>query len=292
MSQRIELRALVNRDGRLLLFGAREGAEWALPGGSFSEEADDVDAAMDTLLRQAGIVTEDIAEAFLQTAYVPHGDSHYVLNLYAPLDWSGEPAPAAGQEAGWFHLDDLIDIPMDAGIREAVLGAYGVLEPGDDSRRALVAVAEASALRPPGDDVRAARESGVGPRRAAGLDVLRTLGGAADPTLGFARMKKSSPELAEDIVDFALGEVWSHPGLDRRTRSLEVVAMLAALGGRAGPLRSHINGALNHGATPEQVVQTLRMVAVYAGFPAALEAWPIMEEVFAARGIARPGAAP
>jgi 4-carboxymuconolactone decarboxylase len=82
--------------------------------------------------------------------------------------------------------------------------------------------------------------------------------------------------------------VWSRPALDRQTRSLQVVAMLAALGGRSGPLRSHINGALNHGATPEQVVETLRMVAVYAGFPAALEAWPVMEEVFAARNIPRP----
>jgi 4-carboxymuconolactone decarboxylase len=88
-----------------------------------------------------------------------------------------------------------------------------------------------------------------------------------------------------------MGEVWSDPALDRRTRSLEVVAMLAALGGRPGPLRSHLNGALNHGARPEEVVQTLRMVAVYAGFPAALEAWPIMEAVFAERGIARPGSA-
>jgi 4-carboxymuconolactone decarboxylase len=64
--------------------------------------------------------------------------------------------------------------------------------------------------------------------------------------------------------------------------------MLAALGGKAGALRSHLNGALNNGATPEELVETLRMVAVYAGFPAALEAWPLMEEVFAARGIPRP----
>jgi 4-carboxymuconolactone decarboxylase len=102
-------------------------------------------------------------------------------------------------------------------------------------------------------------------------------------------MEKATPEIARDVIDFALGQVWSHPALDRRTRSLQVVAMLAAMGGKHGPLRSHLNGALNHGATPEQLVQTLRMVAVYAGFPAALDAWPLMEEVFAARGIPRPG---
>ncbi|MFN0146699.1 MAG: carboxymuconolactone decarboxylase family protein [Dehalococcoidia bacterium] len=290
MSQQIELRALVNREGRLLLFRSPAGGEWTLPGGSFAEESDDVDAAMDTLLRQLGIVTVEIAEAFLQTTYVPRGESHDVLNLYAPMDWTGEPAHPEGHEAGWFHLDDLIDVPMDGGTRDAVLRVYGVLEPGDDGLQLLAALNRDAGTPPATAGAREPDPEHPG-RHEAGLDVLRTLGGAADPTLGFARMKKSSPELADDIVDFALGEVWSHPGLDRRTRSLEVVAMLAALGGRAGPLRSHINGALNHGATPDQVVQTLRMVAVYAGFPAALEAWPIMEEVFAARGVPRPGAA-
>jgi 4-carboxymuconolactone decarboxylase len=91
------------------------------------------------------------------------------------------------------------------------------------------------------------------------------------------------------VIDFALGEVWSNAALDRRTRSLQVVAMLAALGRTGGPLTAHINGALNHGAAPEQVIQTLRMVAVYAGFPAALEAWPVMERVFEQRGLQRPG---
>jgi 4-carboxymuconolactone decarboxylase len=129
-------------------------------------------------------------------------------------------------------------------------------------------------------------------RRARGLDVLRTLSGVADPAAAAARLERNSPELAGDIIDFALGDVWSGSALDRRTRSLQVVAMLAAIGGRSGPLRSHINGALNHGATPEQVVETLRMVAVYAGFPAALEAWPVMEDVFAARGVPRPGRTP
>ena len=65
--------------------------------------------------------------------------------------------------------------------------------------------------------------------------------------------------------------------------------MLAATGRTGAPLRTHIEGALNYGVSPEQVVETLRMVAVYAGFPAALEAWPVMEATFAQRGIPRPG---
>lgn len=129
-------------------------------------------------------------------------------------------------------------------------------------------------------------------RHAAGLDVLRTLRGIDDPGPAYETMQRSLRELAPDVVGFALGEVWTHPALDRKTRSLQVVAMLAALGGKPSALRSHLNGALNHGASPGELAQTLRMVAVYAGFPAALEAWPVMESVFQEHGIPPQGGTP
>jgi 4-carboxymuconolactone decarboxylase len=122
-------------------------------------------------------------------------------------------------------------------------------------------------------------------RRSRGLDVLRTLSNAPDPGTRLDAMNAQYPELADAVVDFALGEVWSGEALTRRERSLLVVAMLSALGGRTGPLTSHMNGALNHGATPDELVETLRMVAVYAGFPAALEAWKVMEATFANRDV-------
>ena len=125
-------------------------------------------------------------------------------------------------------------------------------------------------------------------RRQKGFDVLGTLG-KTDPSVAFERMKAQYPELAADIVDFALGEVWSDTTLSRRERSLLVVAMLSAMGGREGPLLSHLNGALNHGATPDEIVEALRMVSVYAGFPAALEAWRVMEDVFRSRRVAPSG---
>lgn len=122
-------------------------------------------------------------------------------------------------------------------------------------------------------------------RRSRGLDVLRTLSNVPDPGPRLEAMHAQYPELADAVVDFALGEVWSGEALTRRERSLLVVAMLSALGGRTGPLTSHMNGALNHGATPDELVETLRMVAVYAGFPAALEAWKVMEATFENRGV-------
>ncbi len=126
------------------------------------------------------------------------------------------------------------------------------------------------------------------PARVRGMDVLRTLSGG-EPGPAAERLRERYPELAGSIVDFALGEVWANDTLSRKERSLLVVAMLTAMGGREGPLRSHINGALNHGASPDEVVEVLRLTAVYAGFPAALEAWPTMEAIFEQRGIQRPG---
>ena len=328
MNQRIELRALVAREGKLLLFRDR-GGRWELPGGSFADEADDVDAAMDTLLRTIGIISPNISDDFLETTYLPDGNGRVVLNLYAPMNWFGEPFLPFGGEQGWFHLDEVEELQMDDRIRAAILRVLGGAD-GDDDRgqvidftatvaqaiREEVVTAETTRPDPPEplpfpatqvlagppapipvtvvDADAPVTEVAIGPAapddgnaRAAGLDVLGTISGR-DPEVAVAGLRTQSPELADDIIDFALAKVWADPTIDRRTRSLQVVAMLAALGGRPVQLRSHLIGALNHGATPEQLVQTLRMVAVYAGFPASLTAWPIMEDVFVERGIPRP----
>jgi 4-carboxymuconolactone decarboxylase len=236
---------------------------------------------MDAVLQRLGIAAPAIEEDFLQTHFVPDGDGQIVYNVYAPTDWSGDPTATPDSGAGWFRLEDLASLAMDEYVRNAVLEAYGLRGPADDDSAILAALAGLSAA-----DDQPVRQLN---RRAAGLDVLRTLRGGGDPEAAAALMEKSQPEIASDVIDFALGEVWSNAALDRRTRSLQVVAMLAALGRTGGPLTAHINGALNHGASPEQVIQTLRMVAVYAGFPAALEAWPVMERVFEQRGLQRPG---
>lgn len=278
MSADIYLAALLVRDGRVLLTRPRPDAAWELPGTSFREGLTDVDDAMAYHLASAGIRARGIPEAFVQTLHLPRGEGHVVYNLYAPEDWEGELRTEPGTGSGWYTPDELASISMDAAVRDTLLALFGVAPPVDDDASVLAAI-DANL---PG--------AAAGSRHERGLDVLRTLSGG-DPALSYRGLGARSPELAGDIVDFALGEVWATAPLDRRTRSLQVVAMLAALG-RPNALRSHIGGALNHGATPEQVVETLRMVAVYGGFPAAIEAWPIMEAVFAERGIPRPGGAP
>ena len=289
MKQHIFMAAILERDGRVFLTRERPDAAWSLPGGPLPIEQDDIDAEMDAVLQRMGVMAPAIEEDFLATHYFPIDDGQVVYNVYAATDWAGEPSVGPGVGAGWFGLAELESITLDQRAEQAVLEAFGLREPVDRTGDILRALAGEVGAEAPAAPAQPSRIAPPGDRRAAGLDVLRTLRGTGDPAAAAAAMERTQPEIAGDVIDFALGEVWTDPALDRKTRSLMVVAMLAATGRTGGPLTSHINGALNHGATPEQVTQTLRMVAVYAGFPAALEAWPVMEKVFEERNIPRPG---
>lgn len=288
MKQHIRMAAILEREGRLFLVRPRPDAPWELPGGPLPEHADDVDREMDDILGQLGVCAPAIEEDFLQTHFFPADEGQVVFNLYAATEWTGEPVVPAGHGAGWFGLDEIEAIEMEEEIRNAILQALGVRTPVD--RAAEILAALGGELEAPDRPVTAAPagERHHPPGREAGLDVLRTLTGA-DPERVAEMVARQQPELANDQIDFVLGQVWANAALDRRTRSLLVVAMLAATGRTGSSLRSHINGALNHGATPAQVVETMRMVAAYAGFPAAIEAWPAMEDVFEQRGVPRPG---
>lgn len=70
------------------------------------------------------------------------------------------------------------------------------------------------------------------------------------------------------ITEVAWGSVWARPGLDRRTRSLITIAILAALG-RRDELALHLRASRNVGVDPREIVEALLQVAVYAGVPAA-----------------------
>jgi 4-carboxymuconolactone decarboxylase len=90
-----------------------------------------------------------------------------------------------------------------------------------------------------------------------------------------------APDLGDLIVSFVYGEVFSRPGLDAKTRQICIVSMLAAMGGQTAPeLKAHIRGALNVGWTREEIVEVLMMTAVYAGFPAAINALHTAKKAF------------
>ena len=82
--------------------------------------------------------------------------------------------------------------------------------------------------------------------------------------------------------EVCFGRVWAREGLDRKMRSVINIAMLVALN-RPGPLRTHVEGALNNGCSVEELQEILLQTAVYCGLPAAVEAFRVAEDVLKSR---------
>ncbi len=82
------------------------------------------------------------------------------------------------------------------------------------------------------------------------------------------------------ITETAWGDIWSRPGLDRKTRHLLTIVMLAALG-KENELALHVRATPNTGVTPDELKEAFLQVAVYAGVPAANSAFAIAKKVFA-----------
>jgi len=80
------------------------------------------------------------------------------------------------------------------------------------------------------------------------------------------------------VTEYCWGEVWSRPGLERRTRSFLNLAMLIALN-RPHELRLHVRGAVNNGITKEELVEVILQAAIYCGVPAALDSMKAVREV-------------
>ncbi len=93
-------------------------------------------------------------------------------------------------------------------------------------------------------------------------------------------LKDIAPEFADLLIEFPFGDIYSRPGLDLKSREIAVVAALTALGNATPQLKVHIHGALNVGCTKEEVVEVIMQMAVYAGFPAALNGLFAAKEVF------------
>jgi len=92
-----------------------------------------------------------------------------------------------------------------------------------------------------------------------------------------------APDLGTYVMEFAFGDIHCRPGLSLQTRELATVAALTALGTAGPQLRAHIDGALNVGCTEQEVVEVIMQMALYAGFPAAINGINAAREVFLAR---------
>jgi len=89
------------------------------------------------------------------------------------------------------------------------------------------------------------------------------------------------------ITEMAWGSVWTGEGIDKQTRHLLVIAILAALG-KEQELAMHIRATQNTGVTPEQIKEALHTVAIYAGVPSANTAFSIAKKIYAALDQSKP----
>lgn len=119
-------------------------------------------------------------------------------------------------------------------------------------------------------------------RYETGLETLARIDGKAGEAV-VRSLSDIAPDFAKFLVEFPFGDIYSRPGLDLRSREIVTVAALATMGNALPQLKIHIGAALNVGVTREEIVEILMQIAVYSGFPAALNGLFAAKEVFAAR---------
>jgi 4-carboxymuconolactone decarboxylase len=116
------------------------------------------------------------------------------------------------------------------------------------------------------------------PQFDAGLAMRKQVMGEDFVARAFAGVTDFTAPLQLHITRNAWGDVWQRPGLDLKTRSLVTVAMLTALG-KQNELKGHVRGALNNGATVQEIQEVLLHATVYCGVPTAVEAFRSAAEV-------------
>ena len=119
-------------------------------------------------------------------------------------------------------------------------------------------------------------------RYERGLAKLQEIYGERAQIL-IASLKDIAPDLGRYIVEFGFGDIHSRPGLNLKSREIATVAALTALGNAAPQLRAHIHAALNVGCSEQEVIEIIMQMALYAGFPAALNGIQAAREVFMER---------
>lgn len=119
-------------------------------------------------------------------------------------------------------------------------------------------------------------------RYERGWEKLKEIDGEAGERV-IESLRDIAPDFARYVIEFPFGDIYSRPALDLKSREIAVVAALTALGNAAPQLKVHIHGAINVGCTREEIIEVIMQMAVYAGFPAALNGLFAAKEVFQER---------
>lgn len=116
---------------------------------------------------------------------------------------------------------------------------------------------------------------------ARGLEVRREVLGGDYVDGSLARADGFMRAFQKITTEYCWGEIWTRPGLERKTRSMLNIAMLTALN-RPNELRLHLRGALTNGVSAEEIKEILLQACVYCGIPAGLDAFKVADEVLRA----------
>ncbi|WP_018605746.1 carboxymuconolactone decarboxylase family protein [Uliginosibacterium gangwonense] len=121
-------------------------------------------------------------------------------------------------------------------------------------------------------------------RYERGLAKLNEIDGKAGQEV-VAALADIAPDFGRMLIEFGFGDMYSRPTLDLRSKEIAVVAALTAMGTATPQLKVHLNAALNVGVSRDEIVETMMLMTLYAGFPAALNGLFAAKAVFAERGV-------
>ncbi|MGC9667561.1 4-carboxymuconolactone decarboxylase [Planosporangium sp. 12N6] len=133
--------------------------------------------------------------------------------------------------------------------------------------------------------------SGDRARHTAGMAVRRAVLGDAHVDRATANTTDFTADFQDFITRYAWGEIWTRPGLDRRTRSCITMTALVAHG-HLEELAMHVRAALRNGLTPQEIGEVLLQIGVYCGVPAANAAFGVAQRTLREEGIDLDLAAP
>ena len=113
-----------------------------------------------------------------------------------------------------------------------------------------------------------------------GLEIRKAVLGAEYVEKSMKMVDDFNKPMQELVTEYCWGAVWGREGLDKKTRSMLNLAMIAALN-RPHELKLHVGGALRNGVTREEIREVFLQVAIYCGVPAGVDSFRIAREAFA-----------
>ena len=109
-------------------------------------------------------------------------------------------------------------------------------------------------------------------RYMRGLEIAEQLAAGRLEEFMASRVAELAPDFARMAIEFPLGDLYTRHDLDMRSREIVAISSLAALGDTGPHLRIHVRAAIRLGVTKAEIIEILMQTAIYAGFPAALNA--------------------